>query len=297
MTAALRKLEASANRSERRAAGAAAQSQHRQHCVRGTGFLVHRESRAGYRAPCKDWRRCAPCARAYGLALQARWSRVRGLRAFVVLTMPTERGDWRLDSNRALMMLAWRRLYESLCRKFGRRPKLMHFKEHAGEGGRLHLNLLWDFGWLDQGELSALASRSGFGPVCHISSIGRGGADLMSGRPGASPSVRYSLKQGFRVRAYALKTGGRTASGDDWAKGTRRWSASRLASADMGKRLPNPDWFWSLVEPAPPVELDTSTKDIWLLPDAYLPVRAVAPPRPPPPPLRLPPKQFSFSPL
>lgn len=289
MTAAVRKLELLANRAERRAASAMANTEHKR-CVRGRGFLVHRETRLAYPAPCRDWRMCASCARSYGLLLQSRWSRVSGLRAFVVLTMPADRGDWRVDDNRALMMLAWRRLYERLCRRFGRRPKLMHFKEHAGQGGRLHLNVLWDFGWLDQGELSELAAASGFGRVCHISSVGRG-AQLMAGRPGASPSIHYSLKQGFRVRAYALKTGSRTAAGDDWPRYTRRWSASRAASADMGPRLHNPDWYWTSVEPPPPVELvEPASLVYWLLPDAYLPHR---PPQPRPPP---PTTQFVFSP-
>ena len=279
------------NRAVRRAAAAVARTEHKRclrgRCVRGRGFLVHRESRAAYPAPCRDWRQCASCARAYGLVLQARWSRVRGLRAFVVLTMPAIAGDWRVDANRKLMMRAWRRLYERLCRRFDRRPKLMHFKEHAGAGGRLHLNVLWDFGWLDQGELSELAAACGFGPVCHISSVARG-AELMAGRPGASPSIRYSLKQGFRVRAYALKTGSRTSAGDDWPRYTRRWSASRAASADMGPRLHNPDWYWSWVEPPPALD-DAEWLNLWLLPDAYLPHRPFAP-RPPPLPT-----QFVFS--
>ena len=105
-----------------------------------------------------DWRRCASCARSYGIALSRRWSQVQGLRAFVVVTMPAEGGDWRIEENRRAMMRAWRRLYERLCRRFDRRPKLMHFKEHAGAGGRLHLNVLWDWEWIDQGELSLMAA-------------------------------------------------------------------------------------------------------------------------------------------
>ena len=54
------------------------------------------------------------------------------LKAFVVLTMPPADGDWQSDENRRAMMRAWRRLYERLCRRFGKRPKAMLFKEHAG---------------------------------------------------------------------------------------------------------------------------------------------------------------------
>jgi hypothetical protein len=182
--------------------------------------------------------------------LAARWSRVTGLRAFVVLTMPPEAGDWRSDENRRAMMRAWRRLYERLCRRFNRRPKAMHFKEHAGSAGRLHLNVLWDWGWIDQCELSGIAAACGFGPVCHISRVGRP-VELSTGRAGSSAAVRYSAKQGFRVVAYARKTGSATAAGDDWARGVRRWSASRAASQDMGPRPKNPDWYWSTVEPGP----------------------------------------------
>jgi hypothetical protein len=165
--------------------------------------------------------------------------------------MPAELGDWRSDENRRAMMRAWRRLYERLCRRFGRRPKAMHFKEHAGPAGRLHLNVLWDWGWLDQCELSALAAACGFGPVCHISRVGRA-VELSTGRPGSSAAVRYSAKTGFCVVAYARKTGGRTAAGgDDWPRNVRRWSASRAASAEMGARPHNPDWYWSAVDPGP----------------------------------------------
>src|SRR6266481_1409215 len=128
MTAAVRKLEESANRGDRRAAAAVVKREHKR-CERGGGFLVNRSSRVSYPAPCRDWRSCASCARAYGIALSRRWSRVQGLRAFVVLTMPAELGDWRIDENRRVMMRAWRRLYERLCRRF-ERPRLMHFKEH-----------------------------------------------------------------------------------------------------------------------------------------------------------------------
>lgn len=239
--------ELDANRETRRAAWAAVQ------CERGSGWITKRDGTKWYRAPCRAWRDCAPCARAYGALLAARWSKVSGLRAFVVLTMPPELGDWRDKANLKAMMGAWRRLYERLVRRFGRRPKLMHFKEHAGRRGRLHINILWDWEWCDQGELSELAAACGFGPICHISRVGRrGGVELAQGRPGSSAAVSYSMKQGFRVVAYARKTGGQTAgAGDDWPKRVRRWSASRAASLEMGPRPSNPDWCWVATEPRP----------------------------------------------
>ncbi len=262
-------------------------------CRRGSGFLVNRSSGEHYPAPCRNWRDCPDCARAYGIALSARWWKVHGLRAFVVLTMLAELGDWRIEANRRAMMRAWRRLYERLCRRFGRRPKLMHFKEHAGAGGRLHLNLLWDFEYIDQGELSRLAAECGLGPICHISRIGREAVELTEGRAGSSAAVRYAKKTGFRVVAYARKEGSRTAAGDDWPKRVRRWSASRAASREMGPRARNPDWYWSSVEPASEAE-QSSVLTYWLLPDDYLPSRQPAP-RPPPKVLLKPAEQFSLA--
>ncbi len=179
------------------------------------------------------------------------------------------------------MMRAWRRLYERLCRRFRRRPRLMHFKEHAGAGGRLHLNVLWDFTYVEQAELSHLAAECGFGPVCHISRVGRG-VELAAGRAGSSAAVRYSSKTGFRVVAYARKTGSQTGSaGDDWPKRVRRWSASRAASLEMGPRPHNSDWYWSAVEPVEKPVDSQLTAEYWLLPDAYLPSREPAPRGPP----------------
>jgi hypothetical protein len=217
---------------------------------------------------------------------------VTGLRASVTLTMPPGvRERWRDKEAIAEMMRAWRKLWERICRAVKRgdlcvqqdesstpapgatgvsaslpawrplssspRPKLMHFKEHAGNGPRagLHLNVLWNIKWLDQGDLSRLAAECGFGPVSWIHRIGGGrGVELSQGRPGSSAAVSYSMKQGFRVVAYARKTGGRTAgAGDDWPKRVRRWSASRAASREMGARPHNPDWCWVAVEPRPPV--------------------------------------------
>jgi hypothetical protein len=87
---------------------------------------------------------------------------------------------------------------QRLCRCYGCRPKTMHFKEHTGPAGRLHLNVLWDWPWLNQRELSTLAAACGFGPICHISRVGRP-IELAQGRPGSSAAVRYSTKTGFRV--------------------------------------------------------------------------------------------------
>ncbi len=273
-------------RADRHEAGSISRAVHRSYCERGSGWIASRSTGVRYPAPCRDWRQCQHCARLYGLALSSRWSRVQGLRAFVVLTMPAELGNWQLEENRRAMMRAWRKLYERLCRRFDRRPRLMHFKEHAGPRGRLHLNLLWDWDWLDQAELSELAAACGFGPICHISRVGRGGrgVELAQGCPGSSAAVRYSSKTGFRVVAYARKTGGQTAAGDDWPKRVRRWSASRAASREMGPRPHDPDWYWSAIEPPTDAQLlvnRDSQSSYWLLPDRYLPARA--PGRSPPP--------------
>jgi hypothetical protein len=210
--------------------------------------------------------------------------------------MPADMGNWRIEENRHAMMRAWRRLYERLCRRFGRRPKLMHFKEHAGDRGRLHLNVLWDFEYLDQGELSQLATECGFGPICHISRIGRRAVELTKGRAGSSAAIHYAKKTGFRVTAYARKTGSQTAAGDDWPNRVRRWSASRAASMEMGPRNHNPDWYWSRVEPPKP-EPEPSCA-YWLLSEYYVQdyvqtrrasrSSVTQPPRPPPQQFRLP---------
>ena len=245
--------ERGSNHETRRCAWAAA----RKRCARGRGFLQCRSDPSKYYlAPCRSWRDCTLCARAYGALLAAPWSKVTGLYAFVVLTMPAELGDWRRKENLLAMMRAWCRPYERLCRRFKRRPKAMHFKEHAGASGRLHLNVLWDWQWIDQAELSELAAESGFGPICHISRIGRRGhAELSTGRPGSSAAAHYSAKTGFRIVAYARKTAAHGGmGGDDWARNVRRWSASRAASRETGPRPRNPDWYWSPIEPRPAPE-------------------------------------------
>jgi hypothetical protein len=103
----------------------------------------------------------------------------------------------------------------------------MHFKEHTGPTGRLHLNVLWDWPWLNQRELSTLSAACGFGPICHISRVGLP-IELAQGRPASSAAVRYSTKTGFRVVAYARKTGGRTA-----LVGRRAGVASGIAALTM----------------------------------------------------------------
>jgi len=284
--ARIERLESERDRAERRAAWSATRTVNkREHCARGRGFLANHQTREFYPAPCRQWRECEACARAYGAALAARWSRVTGLRAFIVLTMPPGiRERWQDKDAIAEMMRAWHRLYKRICRRLKRgelsrrasgRPKLMHFKEHAGEHGGLHLNIVWDVEWIEQHELSRLAEASGFGKICHVSRIGREPIELMSGRAGCSPSVRYAGKQAkFRVVAYARKTGSQTGSGDDWPRHTRRWSAARAASREMRAREANPDWYWSSTEPRPIEEPAQPSRLIWLLPDRYLPHRS-----------------------
>ena len=261
------RIGAAERKQDSRAARDIARSIHRQRCVLGGGFLRSRsDPTKGYPAPCRNWRECEPCARLYGRALSHRWSRVTGLKAFVVLTMPADGGDWRKKANRDEMMLAWRRLYERLCRHFHMRPKLMHFKEHAGTEGRLHLNVLWDCA-LDRikANFQSLPASAVLVRSCHISSVKRRGrCELSQARAGSSPAVTYSHKEGFKVRAhargqddavrrYARKTGSKTADGgDDWPRHTRRWSASRKAANEMGRRESNPDWFWSPYAPYDP---------------------------------------------
>lgn len=274
------------SREAHQVAAAVAKRHHRFICQRARGYLANRSTGESYPAPCKAWRVCAQCARAYGRMLSERWSKVTKLAAFVVLTMPPGiREQWRDPGAIAAMMKAWRRLYERLVRLFGRRPKLMHFKEHAGQHGGLHLNVLWDWEFIDQRELSRLAAASGFGPICHISAIGNSRRELTRGRVGSSAAVRYSVKEGFKVKAYARKTGGETRSGDDWPSKTRRWSSSRAASTEMGKREPNPDWYWT---PGNQGTVEAPRSSFYLLPEPYLPTR---PEKPQP---RLPRAQFKL---
>lgn len=269
-------LEANSNRQIKRVAWAAARKEHPR-CDQGRGWISNKVTHQKYKAPCRAWRTCRPCARAYGAALSVRWTKVTELHAFVVLTMPADRGDWRDDWNRRAQMRAWRRLYERLVRYFGYRPKSMFFKEHAGKDGRLHMNVIWSWPYIDKRVLfgkGALADQCGFGEVGRIREIGEQRCELSHKRPG-SALVRYSKKQGFRVVCYAKKTGSQTEAGDDWPKGTRRWASSRAASREMGPRAHNPEWQWTSNEPS--FEEPVSETNYWLLPDQYLPARPGVP--------------------
>ncbi len=245
--------------------GRAVAAIHRKRCIAGRGFLNNRRTGEQKPTSCKSWRECEYCARQYALAVAERWRPVRGLRAFVVFTMPPEQGDWRNRENIKAMMRAWRRLRARLQRKFGRRFKLLWTKEHAGAEGRLHFNVLWDAPWVDQAWLSQAAGACGFGKVVDISRIGPGGRRydnqaLRGGAGNGREPANYALKSfyspsklsarlasaGEKVSAYARKELGRTAAaGDDWPKGTRRWGASRAARGEMPARPRNADWFWS----------------------------------------------------
>lgn len=168
------------------------------------------------------------------------------LRAFVVLTMPPELGDSQSKAHLAAQAEALRRLRERLFRRFGRRFSMVWTREHntKGEGhGRLHLNVLWDENWVDQAWLSQTASACGFGKIVDISRIGANGRHALQAGQGRGQSVeRYATK--------CLRYVSKDLSKDmTWPKGTRRWSASRKARAQMKRPDKNPDWYWSPVAP------------------------------------------------
>jgi hypothetical protein len=192
---------------------------------------VNRITREVVRARCKSWRDCEVCAWVYGRQVERLLNQVKGLRAFVVFTMPSELGDWSNKEHIAAQARAKRRLAERLFRKFGRRPSMVWTREHnthQSGPGRLHLNLAWDIHWLDQNELSKMAEACGFGRVVDIRRI-RGDARGVTSY--AAKCLRYASKD-LRTQA-------------DWPKGTRRWGASREARAQMMRPAHNPDWFWS----------------------------------------------------
>jgi hypothetical protein len=246
---------------------------HRRTCERGRGVLVNRVTGEVVRARCKSWRDCEACAWLYGREVERLLNQVKGLRAFVVFTMPPDRGDWSNKEHLAAQAKAKRRLAERLFRKFGKRSSMVWTREHnthlAG-AGRLHLNVAWDIDWLDQGELSAMAEACGFGRVVDIRRI-RGDARGVTHY--AAKCLRYASKD-LRTQA-------------DWPKGTRRWGASRAARAQMS-RPEQSDWWWSPIDPPRvPVGFDlevvraawaarahTGERLIWLLPERYLPCRA-----------------------
>lgn len=235
------------------------ESTHRRFCERGRGVLVNRVTREVIRARCKSWRQCDYCAWVYGCHVERLLNQVRGLRAFVVFTMPPERGDWSDKDHIAAQAKAIHRLRERLYRKFGRRFSMVWTREHnthLGGTGRLHLNVAWDIQWVEQQELSEVAEACGFGKVVDIRRI----LDAQSITRYATKCLRYASKE-LRTQA-------------DWPRGTRRWSASRAARAQMHRPARNPDWFWSPVEPPTSAQQERSADlTYWLLPDAYLPHR------------------------
>jgi len=251
----------------------AMESTHRRVCDRGRGVLVHRVTGEVIPARCKSWRDCDYCAWLYGCRVERLLNQVKGLRAFVVFTMPPEHGDWSNKDHIAAQARAIRRLKERLYRKFGRRFSMVWTREHNThlEGsGRLHLNVAWDINWVDQQELSQMAQACGFGRVVNIQRIGR---DARATTRYATKCLRYASKE-LRTQT-------------DWPKGTRRWSASRPARAQMNRPARNPDWYWSPVDPPlVPVGFDSDAmkaawaerlageRFYWLLPESYLPSRA-----------------------
>jgi hypothetical protein len=241
------------NRKSRRAMGGF----HRRICERGRGVLVNRLTLETVRARCKSWRDCEVCAWAYGREVERLLNQVKGLRAFVVFTMPPDGGDWSNKDHLAAQAKAKRRLAERLFRKFGRRSSMVWTREHnthLGGAGRLHLNVAWDIDWLDQRELSEIAEACGFGRVVDIRRI-RGDARGVTRY--AAKCLRYASKD-LRTQA-------------DWPKGTRRWGASRVARAQMKRPESNPDWYWSPVEP--PKVLAPTQMVIFLAPESQLPRR------------------------
>jgi len=227
-------------RGENRALRKAMESIHRTRCERGRGVLINRITGEVTRARCKSWRDCEYCAWVYGHAVQKLWEQLKCVRAFVVFTMPPERGDWSKRENIRAQALAKRRLEERLFRKFGHRFALAWAREHNTHGsgtGRLHLNVLWDENWVDQAWLSETAQACGFGRIANISRVGTG-ARLRDGEGRGKPVHRYALK----ALRYATKD---AASQADRPKGTRRWGASRAARAQMKRPDRNPDWYWS----------------------------------------------------
>jgi hypothetical protein len=75
------------------------------------------------------------------------FSQVKGHKAFVVFTMPSELGDWDNKEHIVVQARAKRRLAECLNRKFSRRFSDTWTREHNTKNesdGRLQLNVLWD---------------------------------------------------------------------------------------------------------------------------------------------------------
>src|SRR5215472_13517240 len=249
----------------------AMENTHRRVCDRGRGVLVNRVTGEVIRARCKSWRECEYCAWVYGCQVERLLNQVKGLRGFVVFTMPPERGDWSNKDHIAAQAKAIHRLRELLYRKFGRRFSMVWTREHnthLSGTGRLHLNVAWDINWIDQQELSEVAERCGFGKVVTIRRIGR---DSHGAARYATKCLRYASKE-LRTQA-------------DWPRGTRRWSASRAPRSQMQRPARNPDWYWSPLDPPLiPVGSDLNAINAvwcervaeaerlyWLLPESYLP--------------------------
>ena len=217
---------------------------HARVCERGRGVMLNIATGEMTRARCKSWRECEHCASVYGKAVERLIGQVRALRAFVVLTMPKELGDWSNKAHIAAQARAMRRLAERLFRKFGRRFSTIWTREHntKGEGnGRLHLNLLWDQNWVDQRWLSETAKACGFGKVAWISRVRHDGL-IVAGEGRGQNLARYVTKC-LRYASKDLK------SQSDWPKNTRRWGASKAARCQMQRPARNPDWLYLPEEP------------------------------------------------
>ena len=271
-------------RGENRTLRRALERNHARVCERGFGFLVNRTTREVKRARCKSWRECEHCALVYGWSVERLVGQVKALRAFVVFTMPAELGDWSNKAHLAAQARAMRRLAERLCRKFKRRFSTIWTREHNTKGrgpGRLHLNMLWDEKWVDQGWLSRTAKECGFGEIVHISRVRDDGL-IVAGEGKGRRIARYATK----CLRYVSKDLGQQA---DWPKYTRRWGASRRAREQMSRPSRDPAWYWSPtnpplvpVSPEERTRLATTAEErvYWLLPDAYLPSHTPRAPRP-----------------
>ncbi len=224
--------------------GEKAEARRIRRCERGRGRWLNVRSGEMTRAPCKSWRECEYCARVYGKAVEKRIGQVRALRAFVVLTMPAELGDWSNKAHIAAQARAMRRLAERLFRRFKRRFVTLWTREHNTKkdgNGRLHLNMLWDQDWVDQSWLSETAKACGFGKVVWISRVRDDGL-IVAGEGRGQNLARYVTKC-LRYASKDLK------SQTDWPKNTRRWGASKAARAQMQRPARNPDWLYLPEEP------------------------------------------------
>jgi hypothetical protein len=233
-------------RGENRALRRAMEGFHRTQCERGRGILVNRCTGEIIPARCKSWRECAYCAWIYGREVERRFKQVKGLRAYVVFTMPADLGDWSNKEHIAAQAKAMRRLSERLSRRYRRRFSMVWVREHntkIGGSGRLHLNVIWDQEWVDQKSwLEPNALACGFGHTW-IERIGARGRRALQSGPGRGQSVeRYATKTlGYVSKDLSNQT--------DWPKHTRRHGASKAARVQMKRPERNTDWFFALHEP------------------------------------------------